>query len=85
MQDVVAPRGASTPVRRLVRYGVTGLALGGLVGYLGALVLPRRYPQPENGYQAPVPVRLVPQQRVDLGAGEAADPATSDAATAGSR
>ncbi len=62
MQDVVV-RTRGYTLRRLVRYGATGLAVGGVVGYLGALVLPRRYPAREGTYEAPVPVRFVPKQR----------------------
>ena len=63
-EDVEHAR-AQAPARRLVRYGVTGLAVGGFVGFFGALRRPRRVPRrrPETYPEARVPVRPVPQQR----------------------
>lgn len=40
---------------RVARHVVGGLLTGAAVGYLAALVLPRRYPAPEGSYQAPIP------------------------------
>ncbi|KQX61866.1 hypothetical protein [Angustibacter sp. Root456] len=40
---------------RIARHVVGGLLTGAAVGYLAALVLPRRYPVPAGSYQAPVP------------------------------
>jgi hypothetical protein len=46
---------------RIARHVLGGLLLGAGVGYVAALVLPRRYPVPPGGYQAPVP-SSVPQR-----------------------
>ena len=43
------------PWLRLVRYAATGLLLGGALGFVGALVLPRPRPRDLEGYRAPVP------------------------------
>ena len=40
---------------RIARHVVGGLLTGAAVGYLAALVLPRRYPAPAGTYQAPIP------------------------------
>lgn len=40
---------------RVVRHVLGGLLTGAVVGYLAALILPRRYPAPAGTYQAPIP------------------------------
>lgn len=40
---------------RIARHVIGGLLTGAAVGYLAALVLPRRYRAPAGSYQAPVP------------------------------
>ncbi len=61
--------GVHTPerqrLRRVLRLGVGGLAVGGLAGYLAALVLPRRFPAAGDAYRAPVPASSVPEERED--------------------
>jgi hypothetical protein len=47
---------------RLLRHVGTGLVVGSLVGYLVALLLPRRHRAPAGTYLAPIP----PQRGVDL-------------------
>ncbi|MGN6613357.1 MAG: hypothetical protein ACTHLJ_16450 [Angustibacter sp.] len=40
---------------RIARHVIGGLLTGAAVGYLAALILPRRYPAPAGSYRAPVP------------------------------
>lgn len=53
---------------RLARHALGGLLTGALVGYLAALVLPRRYAAPPGGYDAPIPpgARLRSVDRADV-------------------
>ncbi|MGN6301077.1 MAG: hypothetical protein ACTHN8_08305 [Angustibacter sp.] len=47
--------GGRVLVWRIARHVVGGLLTGAAVGYLAALILPRRYRAPAGSYQAPVP------------------------------
>ena len=52
------------PWLRLVRYAASGLLLGGVLGFLAALVLPRPRPRDEHAYRAPMPRQSVPTDSV---------------------
>jgi hypothetical protein len=47
--------GGRALMMRIARHVVGGLLTGAVVGYLLALVLPRRYQAPPGSYQAPIP------------------------------
>lgn len=47
--------GRRAMMMRIARHVVGGLLTGAAVGYLLALVLPRRYQAPPGSYQAPIP------------------------------
>jgi hypothetical protein len=68
---------------RLVRYAVSGLLLGGALGFLGALVLPRPQPRGERASRAPVPRQVGPGDGVRRpGAGQDVVLVADDAAVA---
>lgn len=53
--DAARSAGRRALAWRIARHVVGGLLTGAAVGYLAALVLPRRYRPPVGSYRAPTP------------------------------